>query len=97
MVEFIAYLRWRFFIGLAMMAISALALSMSERGTGWRSDRPTEAEAEHARQLEKEYQAEREIRQARRAEGYDPSDPSVVRDGYQAEEYSRDSYSNSEP
>lgn len=98
MSDMFAYLRWRILVGLAMMMISALGIVLTGKGVAIGYHQPSAEETEQARKNWKEYQAEREIRQARRTDGYDPSDPSVVRDGYQTDEYyNRETYSNSEP
>lgn len=82
MSDFLAYIRWRIFVGLAMMLLSGLILGFG--GTKMRigHSQATEAEMAEARQRHEQYEAEREIRRARQTGGYDPSDPALVRDGY---------------
>lgn len=96
MPDFFFDLRWRIIIGLGVMSLSSLGLAMVGKGASVSYQGPSAEEREEARKAVQEYEAEREIRKARRTEGYDPSDPSVVRDGYQ-DEYNRSSYSDSQP
>lgn len=91
------YLRWRIFTGLAMMVVSIVIMAITGTGGKIFRGQQTGQDIELARQQREDYDAEREIRSARQAGGYDPSDPSVVRDGYSQSEESRTSYRGTEP
>ncbi len=82
MSDLFAYIRWRIFIGLAMLLLSGLILSVTGIGMRTGYSKASDAEIEEARQRHQQYEAEREIRRARQTDGYDPSNPALVRDGY---------------
>ena len=82
MSDLLAYIRWRIFVGLAMMLLSGLILGFVGTKVKIGHSQATEAEMAEARERHEQYEAEREIRRARQTGGYDPSDPALVRDGY---------------